>query len=156
MPMKRIIYCITFICATAMMLTGCKGNGRHGVGDTLQETASERITVVHDTIFLPAADTSAALEPTPAPAPKPATPKTTAAPKKETTTAKDPIPKSGTIYVHTYGANGEVYGHVTMKGNTGSGIIHDPIENNINITVTRHGNELFGTDINGRQYVFKF
>ena len=153
--MKRIFCHIALICTAVALLTSCKGNGRHGMGDTLQEASTEKITVIHDTIFLPAApDTVPATEA--APVPKPTTPKATTTPKKETAKEKDPIPKSGTIYVHTYGANGEVYGHVTMKGNTGSGIIHDPIENNINITVTRHGNELFGTDINGRQYVFKF
>lgn len=63
--------------------------------------------------------------------------------------------KQGTIYISTYGANGKVWGHVRMNGNTGRGTIHDDEENTLTISVTRHGNELFGTDQNGRQYVFK-
>ena len=59
-----------------------------------------------------------------------------------------------TLYISTYGANGKVWGHVTMNGNTGRGTIHDDDENSYSITVTRHGNELHGTDQNGRLYVF--
>ncbi len=63
--------------------------------------------------------------------------------------------KTERLYVSTYGANGQVWGHVTMHGNTGRGTIHDADENTLSISVSRHGNELFGTDQNGRQYVFK-
>ena len=63
--------------------------------------------------------------------------------------------KTSTFYISTYGAQGEVWGHVTMKGNTGRGTIHDHDENTLSITATRHGNELYATDQNGRQYVFK-
>lgn len=59
------------------------------------------------------------------------------------------------LYVSTYGANGQVWGHVTMRGGKGGGTIHDADENTLSIRVTRHGNELFGVDQNGRQYVFK-
>lgn len=60
-----------------------------------------------------------------------------------------------TIYVSTYGANGKVWGYVTMNGNTGRGTIHDDNENTLSIRVTRHGGELFGIDQNGREYVFR-
>ena len=60
-----------------------------------------------------------------------------------------------TLYISTYGANGKVWGHVTMNGNTGRGTIHDDDENSYSITVKRHGGELYGTDQNGRQYVFR-
>ncbi|MBP5516488.1 MAG: hypothetical protein J6X86_06010 [Bacteroidales bacterium] len=60
-----------------------------------------------------------------------------------------------TLYISTYGANGKVWGHVTMNGKTGRGTIHDEDENSYTITVTRHGGELYGTDQNGRQYVFR-
>lgn len=60
-----------------------------------------------------------------------------------------------TLYISTYGANGKVWGHVTMNGKTGRGTIHDEDENSYSITVTRHGGELYGTDQNGRQYVFR-
>lgn len=60
-----------------------------------------------------------------------------------------------TLYISTYGANGKVWGHVTMNGNKGRGTIHDDDENSYSITVTRHGGELFGIDQNGREYVFR-
>ena len=77
------------------------------------------------------------------------------APKKS---QGSPAPSYGgkeTLYISTYGANGKVWGHVTMNGKTGRGTIHDDDENSYSITVTRHGGELFGTDQNGRQYVFQ-
>ncbi len=70
------------------------------------------------------------------------------APKKE----KE---KTETIYVETDGAQGRVWGHVTMKGDRGTGTIHDWDENTLTVTVTRHGDELFAVDQNSRQYVFK-
>ena len=63
--------------------------------------------------------------------------------------------KAETIYVETDGAQGRVWGHVTMKGDRGSGTIHDWDENTLAVTVTRHGNELFAVDQNSRQYVFR-
>ncbi len=68
---------------------------------------------------------------------------------------KAPAPRNGKIYVHSWGAQGEVWGTVTMNGNTGRGTIHDAGENTYNIRVVRRGNELIATDQNGRQYVFK-
>ena len=86
--------------------------------------------------------------------------------KKSTTqTAKQPVTQAAkqsgsqatkqTIYVETYGAQGKVWGHVTLNGDRGSGTIHDVDENTLSVTVTRHGNELFAVDQNSRQYVFK-
>ena len=63
--------------------------------------------------------------------------------------------KAETLYVETYGAQGRVWGHVTMKGDRGTGTIHDWDENTWAVTVTRHGDELFATDQNSRLYVFK-
>lgn len=63
--------------------------------------------------------------------------------------------KAETIYVETEGAQGRVWGHVTMKGDRGTGTIHDWDENTWTVTVTRHGNELFAVDQNSRQYVFR-
>ena len=60
-----------------------------------------------------------------------------------------------TIYVETDGAQGRVWGHVTMQGDRGTGTIHDWDENTLAVSVTRHGNELFAVDQNSRQYVFK-
>lgn len=66
--------------------------------------------------------------------------------------------KSGeaeTIYVETDDSHGRVWGHVTMKGDRGTGTVHDEGENTWAVTVTRHGNELYAVDQNSRQYVFK-
>ena len=63
--------------------------------------------------------------------------------------------KPETIYVETDGAQGRVWGHVTMRGDRGTGTIHDWDENTLAVSVTRHGNELFAVDQNSRQYVFK-
>ena len=60
-----------------------------------------------------------------------------------------------TIYVETYGAQGKVWGHVTMNGDRGKGTIHDFDENTLSVSVTRHGDELVAIDQNSRQYVFK-
>ncbi len=87
---------------------------------------------------------SKASEPT-APAPKP----------KRTVTKKVDKSPAETIYVETDGAQGRVWGHVTMRGDRGTGTIHDWDENTLTVTVTRNGNELFAVDQNSRQYVFK-
>ena len=57
--------------------------------------------------------------------------------------------------METDGAQGRVWGHVTMRGDRGTGTIHDWDENTLAVSVTRHGNELFAVDQNSRQYVFK-
>ena len=71
------------------------------------------------------------------------------APKKQEPALK------GTIYVETDGAQGRVWGHVTMNGDRGTGTIHDWDENTWAVNVTRHGDELFAVDQNSRLYVFK-
>ena len=63
--------------------------------------------------------------------------------------------KGETLYVETDGAQGRVWGHVTMYGDRGTGTIHDWDENTWAVNVTRHGDELFATDQNSRLYVFK-
>lgn len=63
--------------------------------------------------------------------------------------------KAETIYVETDGAQGRVWGHVTMNGDRGTGTIHDWDENTWAVNVTRHGDELFAVDQNSRLYVFK-
>ena len=78
----------------------------------------------------------------------PAAAKTAVAPAKK----KE---KGETLYVETDGAQGRVWGHVTMYGDRGTGTIHDWDENTWAVSVTRHGNELFATDQNSRLYVFK-
>ena len=85
---------------------------------------------------------------------------TAAAPRpRKSTTPKANTPKATgkaeTIYVETEGAQGRVWGHVTLRGDRGTGTIHDWDENTLAVSVTRHGNELFAVDQNSRQYVFK-
>jgi len=63
--------------------------------------------------------------------------------------------KTETIYVESDCLNGRVWGHITMKGDRGSGTVHDEGENTLAVTATRHGNELHAVDQNGRQYVFR-
>ena len=58
-------------------------------------------------------------------------------------------------YVTSYDAKGPVWGHITMTGDTGTGVIHDSEENTFTVSGTRHGDELFAVDQNSRQYVFK-
>ncbi len=70
-----------------------------------------------------------------------------------TRNTKNPSPE--TIYVETEGAQGRVWGHVTLRGDRGTGTIHDWDENTLTVSVTRHGNELFAVDQNSRQYVFR-
>ena len=77
-------------------------------------------------------------------------------PRKDAATATQrPSGKAETIYVETDGAQGRVWGHVTMRGDRGTGTIHDWDENTLTVSVTRHGNELYAVDQNSRQYVFK-
>ena len=79
------------------------------------------------------------------------------APQKTATPAAKRAPKepAETLYVETDGAQGRVWGHVTMQGDRGTGTIHDWDENTLAVSVTRHGNELYAVDQNSRQYVFK-
>ena len=77
----------------------------------------------------------------------------TSSTSKTSTASKNTKPE--TIYVETEGAQGRVWGHVTMKGDRGTGTIHDWDENTLAVTVTRHCDELFATDQNSRLYVFK-
>ena len=72
-----------------------------------------------------------------------------------TTPAVKTSNKTETLYVETDDARGRVWGHVTMKGDRGTGTVHDEGENTWTVTVTRHGNELYAVDQNSRQYVFK-
>ena len=74
---------------------------------------------------------------------------------KRTVTPKPEKVQPETIYVETDGAQGRVWGHVTMRGDRGTGTIHDWDENTLTVNVTRNGDELFAIDQNSRQYVFK-
>lgn len=135
--------------AAALLMIACKG-GKNDEGAVWSEPVVEE-----DSVVQPAEEPAAVADdyfdkmvaqPTVKPAPKPAA--RPAVKKVEKPTAE-------TIYVETDGAQGRVWGHVTMRGDRGSGTIHDWDENTLTVTVTRHGDELFAVDQNSRQYVFK-
>ena len=136
------------------MLPGCKQQGSEA--DSAQQPAADTVELTLSPMEAPA------LDPTIKPAAKPAV---RPAAKAPAIVAKAPAPrkaaapkatgKAETIYVETEGAQGRVWGHVTMRGDRGTGTIHDWDENTLAVSVTRHGNELFAVDQNSRQYVFK-
>jgi len=131
------------------MLPGCKQQGSEA--DIVQQPAADTVELTLSPMEAPA------LDPTVKPAVRPVA-------KAPATVAKAPAPrkaapkatgKAETIYVETEGAQGRVWGHVTMRGDRGTGTIHDWDENTLAVSVTRHGNELFAVDQNSRQYVFR-
>lgn len=140
------------------MLPGCKQQGSEA--DSVQQPAADTVELTLSPMEAPALDPT--VKPAVAPAAKPAV---RPAAKAPATVAKAPAPrkaaapkatgKAETIYVETEGAQGRVWGHVTMRGDRGTGTIHDWDENTLAVSVTRHGNELFAVDQNSRQYVFK-
>ncbi|MBO4307350.1 MAG: hypothetical protein J5848_03470 [Bacteroidales bacterium] len=136
----RFILILTFFMSGVLFSCGNQGGEENVLNPADSITATPEATN-EDTI---AADTVVAVEPEPVKEPA----------KKQTVTTPN-NGKRETLYISTYGANGKVWGHVTMNGSTGRGTIHDEGENSYSITVTRHGNELYGTDQNGRQYVFR-
>lgn len=83
------------------------------------------------------------------------TARATTAPKPATATQRVVTPDGKKIYVETDGAQGRVWGYVTLNGDRGTGTIHDWDENTLSVSVVRHGDELFAVDQNSRQYVFK-
>ena len=92
----------------------------------------------------PAYDTIA-LEPEPEPEPEPEiieAPEQKPAPRP--VVRKEPQ-KEEVLYISGHGANGRVWGHITMKGNKGRGTV----------TCTRQGEELICYDQNSRQYIFR-
>jgi len=135
----------------SLMLAGCKQNASEVVDmDTAmapEEIVMEETGTVDPVELVPVIQTAKPVKKavsTPAKTTEPTTPK--AAPQK---------PLKGTIYVEADGAQGRVWGHVTMNGDKGTGTIHDWDENTWAVTVTRHGDELFAVDQNSRLYVFK-
>lgn len=146
------------IIAAALLVAGCKQNATEQAtaeaAEPVQEIVDEAVNTIEpadagESYFDQKAKT-AAKQVT-------AQPKQTAA-----TTAAQPAAKRSnakaeaeTIYVETDDSRGRVWGHVTMKGDRGTGTVHDEGENTWAVSVTRHGNELFAVDQNSRQYVFK-
>ena len=146
--MKKINFVALAVLALAV-LAGCKQNGPEA-----DEQTPMVVTATPD-----AEQTQADVELVPVlrkaqPAAKPAA---AARPAAQSRPAAQPKTnnKAETLYVETEGAQGRVWGHVTMQGDRGTGTIHDWDENTLAVSVTRHGNELFAVDQNSRLYVFK-
>lgn len=129
-----------------LMVQACNNDSSREVMDTVVDE------IHYDTVV---ADTLEA-DPNPLPEDVDETPVQEVKATAQSAPAARPVAqKRETLYISTHAAQGEVYGSVTMTGNKGRGTIHDEHENTLSISVTRHGNELFGIDQNGRQYVFK-
>ena len=96
------------------------------------------------------------LEPEPEPEPEPVVeePVTKATPAPARPVAKKETPKEEVIYISGHGANGRVWGHITMKGDKGYGSVTDEHENALSVRCTRQGEELICYDQNSRQYIF--
>ena len=142
--MKHSSIALIFPCLALLM--ACKGQNDAATDSLPAEPMS--ITVAFtDTVEIPVMRVDRPAPKRPAPKAPSARPAAKPAPK-----AKGP---AEIIYVETEGAQGRVWGHVTMRGDRGTGTIHDWDENTLTVSVTRHGNELFAVDQNSRQYVFK-
>ncbi|MBP5548721.1 MAG: hypothetical protein J6X58_07530 [Bacteroidales bacterium] len=146
MKQKHITLALSLALFTTLAFTACN-NIANNTEDTVQPSDT---TAVTDSVTIVTEETET-VEPT-----EETKPENTSTTEKKSNTVKNNF--SGgkeTLYISTYGANGKVWGHVTMNGNTGRGTIHDDEENSYSITVKRHGGELHGVDQNGRHYVFK-
>ena len=140
--MKKIIY---FVIPAIMTMAGCKQQPAEPVSAEDNDITSA---------FEGATDTVMAMELTPVDEMQPA-PKPRRAPAAAVAMSPKPKAQPETIYVETDGAQGRVWGHVTMTGDKGTGTIHDWNENTLTVNVTRQGNELFAVDQNSRQYIFR-
>lgn len=156
MILKKAFYYLIVTLLPALMLVSCH-NGRtesgvHGTenGELTTENGNTETVEADTTTAETAVDSVQVAEPDPK-----ATGLTANEQSKKKSTAAPSYGSKETLYISTYGANGKVWGHVTMNGKTGRGTIHDEDENSYSISVTRHGGELYGTDQNGRQYVFR-
>ena len=147
MNKKALIWVLPVL---AMVTAGCKNQGQDAV-DSAAEQQDSQVTVEQ---FEMVTVNEAPIE-RPEVKPSKAAVRTTPAPVRKPAAVQRNTGKPETIYVETDGAQGRVWGHVTMYGDRGTGTIHDWDENTLAVNVTRHGDELFATDQNSRQYVFK-
>lgn len=132
----RLFNLLLTIGLVALTLAACKQNDP----STSQPAEPQLDTVVAIPVKEPAAEPEPVAQP---------------APRRTVQRANKPAAKGETIYVSSYDQKGPVWGHVTMTGDSGTGVIHDSEENTFSVSCTRHGNELFAIDQNSRQYVFK-
>ena len=138
-------YYFMLAAATALLLTACNNRQETRAGD---EVVPDTLTYIADDSEPAPAEERTEFQPRPV----------TSRPAPQRPRVVRPAPVKAepeTMYVETYGAQGKVWGHVTMNGDTGNGTIHDADENTLTVTCTRHGNELYAVDQNSRRYVFK-
>ena len=104
----------------------------------------------------PIFDTVVLSEPEPEPEPEPEIVEepVNPAPVARKVTRKEPA-KEEVLYISGHGANGRVWGHITMKGDKGTGSVTDEHENALAVTCTRQGEELICYDQNSRQCIFR-
>jgi len=133
MKSNRIHLSLIFLAVMPLLLIGCN-----------RSQAPEE--PVYDTIaFEPEPEPEPEPEIIEAPAPKPA---------PRPVVRKEPQ-KQEVLYISGHGANGRVWGHITMNGNKGRGTVTDEHENALTVTCTRQGEELICYDQNSRQYIFR-
>lgn len=129
---KKIRLSLILLAVMPLLFLGCKQ----------QQTPAEP---VYDTI---------SLEPEPEPEPEIIAPQPAPKPAPRAAARQEPQ-KEEVLYISGHGANGRVWGHITMKGNKGRGSITDEHENALTVTCTRQGEELICYDQNSRQYIFR-
>lgn len=129
---------LTAVTAFAMVACNRSKAPEEAVADTAQ-AVEENYFSEPDTAPAPEVEMPA-IEPKPAPAPRVA--------------KKEPV-KEEVLYISGHGANGRVWGHITMKGDKGYGSVTDEHENALTVTCTRQGEELICYDQNSRQYIFR-
>jgi hypothetical protein len=134
MNIKKFRLVLILLAVTPILLYGCK-----------QSQAPEE--PVHDTVVLEP-------EPEPEPEPEIVEEPVNPAPVARKVTRKEPA-KEEVLYISGHGANGRVWGHITMKGDKGTGSVTDEHENALAVTCTRQGEELICYDQNSRQYIFR-
>ena len=122
-------------------------SGCHRQSPAQSDTAAV-VEPVADTVVAPVDTVVEPVAPTPVAKPAPVKPKANKPAAKATGPSRQ-------VYVTGYNSFGRLWGYVTLKGDQGTGVIHDAEENHYNIRCTRHGDELFAVDQNSRQYVLK-
>lgn len=140
MTRTRPLLMLILMVVTALAVASCnrKQITEEAVADT-QPVAEEN--------YFADADTT----PTPEVEMPPIEPKAATAPR---VVKKEPV-KEEVLYISGHGANGRVWGHITMKGDKGYGSVTDEHENALTVTCTRQGEELICYDQNSRQYIFR-
>ena len=135
---RRTLLVLIMTTVTAMAVVACNRSKapEESIADTM-EAVDENYFTEPDTTPTPEVELSP-VEPKPAPR----------------VVKKEPV-KEEVLYISGHGANGRVWGHITMKGDKGYGSVTDEHENALTCNCTRQGEELICYDQNSRQYIFR-